>query len=659
MTPVEELTLVDGARWLEDGGSPRTLAWVEAQDAHTRRHLGSLPPQPWVEDLVGTFVEQAEGAAWQRHGAWLLREERDLDRPHGVIVGRRGDRPPRTVFAPPADRPTTLSAWRASPDGGWLAVQVVVAGREATTPLHLVPLDGRGEPTVVPDVRHTSLSWVDDHTLLYVRCPQTGRERVVVRDLATGREETLLETAAAGMRCQVRLWHRRWVTVAVRQGTTPANRLVWEDLRHRAPRRPQWVQAAAAAVTVGLVDATGRLLLLTNDEAPHGRLVRPGPDPCERAGWRTVVRGTPGSPLTAADLVRSGGAEHLVVVHRAEGRTRISVHDPVTARSRGRLALPGPGLVTVGRSSRGDGEPVLRYTDWVTPPSDLEVDAESGLLRLAEGTRADLADLRFEQRECRSADGVGVPYLWLAPADADRPLPTLVTVYGGFGRSVVPSFQPDNVAWVRAGGAVVVADVRGGGGQGSAWHQAGAREHKQRSIDDLHAVVETLVREGRAAADRVMLLGSSHGGLVVTSAMVQRPDLYAAGVAIAPLTDMEACGRSGMGAAWVEEFGSVEDPAQRAAMLAYSPCHRVRPGRAYPPLLLLSGDNDTRVDPLHARKLVAVLQAADPGGGPFLLRQLRSSGHQVGAVTERSAIAAATFGFLGAYAGLGRSTSVG
>jgi prolyl oligopeptidase len=659
MTPVEEFPLVAAARWLEDGESARTRAWVDAQDAQTQRHLDSLPPQQWVEDLVGDTIEHAEPAAWQRHGAWLLREERDPAHPHGGIVGRCDDAPPRTVFAPPADPPTTVSVWRASPDGGWLAVQVVVAGREATTPLHLVPLDGRGEATVIQDVRHTSLSWVDDHTLVYVRCPASGPERVVVRDLDTGRERTVAEAAAPGLRCQVRVWHRRWVTVAVRRGTAPANQLLWADLRREAPQEPQWVQADAVVVTVGLVDVTGALLLVTNDEAPHGRLVRPGPDPSDRTGWRTVLRGTPRSPLTAADIVRSDGAEHLVVVRRQEGRTLVSVHDPVTVRSRGRLALPGPGLVTVGRAPTGEGEPVLRYTDWVTPPTDLEVDARNGVLRLAGEARRDLGDLRFEQHRCVGADGVEVPYLWLGPADADRPLPTLVTVYGGFGRSVVPTFQPDNVAWVRAGGAMVLADVRGGGGHDSAWHRAGVREHKQRSIDDLHTVVETLVREGRAAADRVVLLGSSHGGLLVTAALVQRPELYAAGVAVAPLTDMEACGRSGLGPAWVEEFGSVESPRQRAAMLAYSPCHRVRPGRRYPPLLLVTGDNDTRVDPLHARKLVAVLQAADPAGGPFLLRRLRSAGHQVGALTERAAVASATFGFLGAHAGLGAPTNVG
>lgn len=651
MTAEARAEAVEAACWLEDQHSERTRDWTRLQNRRTRDHLASLALQPWIDELLADTVHTSASSEVRRHGPWRLHDERLAEAPWIRIIGEHDDGTRRSVFTPAPGPRTDVRSWSASPDGSWLAVQVVVAGREDCTPLHLINLDRPGVLPVVHEVRHTPLYWIDDNTLVYVSTTTTRGTSVVSRSMTSGQETVLFSAPSPGWNCQVRVWHRRWVTLALRDGAAPGTVVHWLDLQHTAPAQPQPVQSSPDAATLGLVDSQGRLLLLTNHEAPGGRLVRPGDDPADRSQWTTLVGGQPEHPLIAADVLRSGGDEHLVLVRKTDGRTEVEVRDPLDLGSRGAFTLPGPGAVSVGRDTRREGQLSLRYADWVTPPTELEIDARHRRLRLSPDGPRPVSGVRFEQGSCVSSDGVAVPFLWLGPDDRTGPVPTILTVYGGFGRSVQPSFQTDNIAWVRAGGAVVVADVRGGGGHGSAWHRAGMGENKQRSIDDLHAVAEALVRTRRAAPDQLVLLGSSHGGLIVTAALVQRPALYAAGVAVAPLTDMSSYEASGLGPAWRAEFGVMAEPHQRSALLGYSPCHNVRHDRHYPPLLLLAGENDTRVDAAHARKLAHLLQQADPEGGPFLVHQVAESGHACDSATTVE-LGAMTLAFLATHSGL-------
>jgi prolyl oligopeptidase len=241
--------------------------------------------------------------------------------------------------------------------------------------------------------------------------------------------------------------------------------------------------------------------------------------------------------------------------------------------------------------------------------------------------------------------------LVLARSGAQGPRPTLLYGYGGFGLSVTPSYSAFALAWVEAGGVFVTANVRGGGEQGDDWHRAGTLGAKQKAVDDFLAAAETLIANGRTTPGQLGICGESNGGLLVGAALTQRPDLFAAAVCSAPVLDMVRYQQSGLGASWVDEYGSADDPAQLAALLAYSPYHRVTE-TDYPAVLFTVFGADSRVDPLHARKMCAALQHATTSGRPVLLRHEADAGHLPAATGRGVLLAADLLAFLAFHTGL-------
>lgn len=235
----------------------------------------------------------------------------------------------------------------------------------------------------------------------------------------------------------------------------------------------------------------------------------------------------------------------------------------------------------------------------------------------APGVVADVPDVRVRQVAVSSPDGTVVRAFVVARADLvdddgrpTGPRPTILYGYGGFQISLDPAYSASTLAWVEAGGVYVVANLRGGGEEGEDWHRAGMREHKQNVFDDFHAVAQALVAEGWTTPAQLACWGGSNGGLLVGAALTQRPDLFAAAVCSAPLLDMVRYQRFGLGVTWTEEYGDADDPTELGWLLGYSPYHRVTDGTAYPATLFTVFEGDTRVDPLHARKLAAALQHA-------------------------------------------------
>jgi prolyl oligopeptidase len=211
------------------------------------------------------------------------------------------------------------------------------------------------------------------------------------------------------------------------------------------------------------------------------------------------------------------------------------------------------------------------------------------------------------------------------PLDGSRP--TILYGYGGFSNSLTPSYASTTTAWVEAGGVYAIANLRGGNEYGEPWHRAGMRDQKQHTFDDFLACAERLIADGWTSPAHLGIAGGSNGGLLVGAALTQRPDLFASVVCSAPLLDMVRYERFGLGATWNDEYGRADDPIELGWLLSYSPYHRVVEGTAYPSVLFTVFDGDSRVDPLHARKLCAALQWATTGEGPVLLRREKDVGH--------------------------------
>ncbi len=315
--------------------------------------------------------------------------------------------------------------------------------------------------------------------------------------------------------------------------------------------------------------------------------------------------------------------------------SRVTVHDQESGEAEGQIPLPGLGVASVTARPEGGDEVWIGYQDFTTPPQvwhhQLEEVVENlrssvtppvpqerriaGITTLwatAPGS-PDLPPIATDQVAFQSADGTDVRMFVIHRADVDAstgPHPTVLYGYGGFQVSQMPAYSATVAAWVERGGVWVVACIRGGSEEGEAWHRDGMREAKQHCFDDFIAAGESLIASGWTAPERLGIYGGSNGGLLVGATLTQRPDLMRAVVCSAPLLDMVRYERFGLGRTWNDEYGTAADPTEFGWLLSYSPYHRVEPGAAYPAVLFTVFDNDTRVDPLHARKLCAALQWA-------------------------------------------------
>jgi prolyl oligopeptidase len=318
-------------------------------------------------------------------------------------------------------------------------------------------------------------------------------------------------------------------------------------------------------------------------------------------------------------------------MHRAS--SRLQVHD----RDGGVLyEVPLPTMGTVaGLGGEWDGSELLFGFQSVTvPPSIYRLDLPTRTSELWEQVRADVDFDAYEvEQVCYSSrDGTEIT-MFLAHRKGikrDGTNPTLLYGYGGFNVSLTPSFNPARFLFLERGGVLAVANLRGGGEYGEAWHRAGMLANKQNVFDDFLAAAQWLLDRQYTTRDRLAILGGSNGGLLVGAALTQRPDLFRAVVCQVPLLDMVRYHQFLIAKLWIPEYGSADDPEQFRFLYAYSPYHRVRGGEAYPAVLLATAESDTRVDALHARKMAARLQAATSSGRPVLLRLETQAGHGAG-----------------------------
>jgi prolyl oligopeptidase len=287
----------------------------------------------------------------------------------------------------------------------------------------------------------------------------------------------------------------------------------------------------------------------------------------------------------------------------------------------------------------------FQFTSFTTPKQVYRTEVSTGVTSLWAKVQVpvDTDAFTVEQVRYASKDGTKVPMFLVRRKDLpkDGNQPVLLYGYGGFNVSLTPMFNGKIVPWLEAGGIYAVANLRGGGEYGEAWHQAGRGANKQNVFDDFIAAGEYLVASGWTKPGRIAINGGSNGGLLMGAAVTQRPDLWGAVVCAVPLLDMVRYHQFGSGRTWIPEYGSSEDPEQFKTLYGYSPYHRLVAGTAYPPFLMMASDHDDRVDPMHARKFVAALRAADTTPGDTLLRVEANAGHggsdQVAKTIEASA----------------------
>ena len=655
--------VADPYRWLEDPASPETVAWSQAQDDLVRAHLDALPGRERLAARVSELL--ATGAvgtpAWRAGRPFWTR--RSPGQEHAVLLTRDPDGTERVLLDPVAVDPTggtTLDAWAPSKEGTRLAYQLSAGGDEESL-LHVLDVEtGERLDGPVDRCRYSPVAWVPGGEAFYYvrRLPPDAvpdgedqfHRRVWRHVVGAPADEDVLvwgegldPTNYYG--CSVSQ-DGRWLVVTASAGTAPRDDAWLFDLAAGGPPAP--VQVGVDARCSPWVARDGRLWLLTDRDAPRGRLCVA--DPARPDAWTTVLAEDPEAVLEDVALLDGGVVAALRSRHAL---AEVALHDGDAVTP---VVLPGLGSVS-GLSSHPEGgtEVWFGFTSATTPSQVRRLDATTAAQDLWEDSPGAVALGAVEAtlHETASADGTVVRFQVLSPSGAaDRPRPTVLYGYGGFGVPLTPGWTASALAWVEAGGVWVVANLRGGSEEGEDWHRAGMREHKQNVFDDFAAVADALVREGWTTSAQLGIYGGSNGGLLVGAALTQRPEAYAAVVCSAPLLDMVRYELFGLGRTWNDEYGTAADPVELGWLLSYSPYHRVVEGSRYPAVLFTVFEGDSRVDTLHARKLCAALQAATASDAPVLLRSEREVGHGARSVSRTVGLSVDTLAFLAAHTGL-------
>ncbi|MBI1798415.1 MAG: S9 family peptidase [Candidatus Eisenbacteria bacterium] len=634
--------LVDPFRWLEEGASPETRRWCEEQNALTRRTLDAFPARADLARRLGELYAIPTTSEPRVCGSRVFFSRRTAGQNQPVVEGI--DAPgaaPRVVIDPnvlAADGTVALDWMYPSPDGALIAYGTSPGGSEHST-LHVRDVAKGGDlGESIPNTQHASVAWDPDGSgFVYSRHPEAGEvpagEEIFHESLAhhrigddPARDEIVFDGKGRDIHESRAVWlssDSKFVFLS-----TSLDRAK-NDLSVRPAGSSDPFRAVAEGVdgTVTGDACQGRLYLLTNVDAPRYRIVTPGPDADPRK-WKDVV---PQQDGVIEDFTIVHGKLAVRLMVNASSRLRIF---SLAGHLEREVALPALGSVSEMAANPTGRSLYLTFVSFTHPAAVYVYDVESHALTTLEpsvpGVRAD--DYETRQVWFSSKDGTRVPMFLVhrrgLAMDGQRP--TLLSGYGGFNISETPAFRADLFPWLERGGVYALASLRGGGEFGRAWHESGRLAKKQNVFDDFHAAAEYLVKSKVTNASRLAARGGSNGGLLMGAVLTQRPELYAAIVCQAPLLDMLRYQRFLMAQYWVPEYGSSEDPQQFRYLLAYSPYQNVRSGVKYPATLITTAEEDSRVDPCHARKMAALLQSRTGSDAPILIRIERKAGHGQG-----------------------------
>jgi prolyl oligopeptidase len=669
----------DPYRWLEDPDDPRTIAWSDAQDELARPYLDGLPGRDALRARLTTL--QRAGMVgppyWRGTRAFFVRREPGQE--HAALLVREADGTERTLVDPSAldpDGTTTLDGWSPSIEGDLLAYQLSTGGDEEARLRIMDVATGEVVDGPIDRCRYSPVAWLPGGAEIYYvrRLPadavppgEDQFHRRVYRHRVGAPTDTDVEVHGAGL--DLTNYYTvsvsrdgRWLLIGASAGTAPRDDVWIADLAApdgQGGLRP--LQVGVDARCHGWVARDGQLYLFTDRDAPRGRLCRADPADPRYETWTDVVPEVPDAVLSDVELVASaeGAADVAVVLacHGADACSRLSWWDAASGTRLGGVPDRDTGSISALTSRPEGGREVwVSYTDHVTPPMVLRLSADApsdvDVTATAPGAVA-VPAVHITRHHYRSADGTAVHMFILAPRPApDRPLPTVLYGYGGFNVALTPAYTASMLAWVEAGGIWAVANLRGGSENGEQWHRAGMRERKQNVFDDFAAAAEYLIGNGWTTRSQLGINGGSNGGLLVGAALTQHPELIGAVVCSAPLLDMVRYEAFGLGQSWNDEYGTAADATELGWLLGYSPYHHVRDGTAYPAVLFTTFDADTRVDPLHARKMCAALQHATAGDGLILLRRERDVGHSARSVSRTVDLSVDQLTFLAARLGL-------
>jgi prolyl oligopeptidase len=666
VAPVEDTlhghTIVDNYRWLENSQSPETKAWVGTELAYTRSVLDALPGRDKIQKRLEQLLTIGSISPPQIAGPYYLYTRRDGMQNQPVLYVRESvdgkDRVLLDANQLAADGTIALDWWYPSEDGKYVAYGLSPSGSEMST-LHVIETaTGKKLPDEIERARAASVAWKPDNSgFYYTRLPKKG-------DVAEGQEmynrhvfyhtlggDSAKDPLIFGEGLDPEWWPNlnlsedgRWLLIDVSEGWTKSE-LYLADVKAGTP---------AVKITDGkeflyggdFLD--GKIYITSNEDAPRYRVFVADTAKPARAHWQELI---PQSDAVLQGAAVFGGKLFAQYEQNASSQIKIFGLDGKKIQD---VPLPAIGTVFGSGGKWNRKEVFFGFQSFTFPPSIYRMELSEGIPAKANGkidmmafpvpklwAKVDAPSIDPSAYDVRqdwyqSKDGTKIPMFIVHKRGLvkDGHNPTLLTGYGGFNVSLTPAFSRTAYLWMEHGGIYAVANLRGGAEFGEDWHRAGMLEKKQNVFDDFIAAGEYLIAQKYTDRDHLAIQGGSNGGLLMGAMITQRPDLFRVVICQVPLLDMLRYQNFQIAKLWIPEYGSSEDPKQFDWLYAYSPYHHVKQGVEYPAILFMTADTDTRVDPMHAKKMAALMQAEAKNGEskdrPILLRIESKAGHGAG-----------------------------
>ncbi|EXS71026.1 prolyl oligopeptidase family serine peptidase [Sphingobium sp. Ant17] len=642
------IKVADPYRWLENDlrGDPAVRDWVAQENALTRRYIDGLPGRDALKARMQALLSHGRYTVPRKAGGrYFYGYNKGLQNQTPLYV-RDGLTGAQRLLLDPndwaEDGASALAEWAPSPDGRYLAYAMQEAGSDWRTLRVLDVASGGTLNERVEWVKFSQIAWDGrGEGFFYSRYapPADGEtfrsanegQQLFYHRIGTDQTQDQLVYATPD---RPKLSHQAQVT-------SDGSWLIINSFEGIDPRREVHVAALDGGPVeprllingpthdwrlIGSRGAT--LYFITNKAAARSRLVtldatRP------RRGAREVV-------AERAEMLAGGSlvGNRLILAYVSEAETIAELVE-LDGRKVADVPLPGMGTAAGFGGRDGDPETFFSFSGFVTPSTIYRFDTatmESSLF-----AQPDLPfnpdDFGIEQRLYPSKDGTPIPITIIrkkALADRAVAAPTILYGYGGFNISLTPGYSATRLAWLEQGGVYAVANLRGGGEFGKAWHEAGRGANKQNVFDDFIAAGEWLKSNGYTPQDGLAIEGRSNGGLLVGAVVNQRPDLFAAALPAVGVMDMLRFDRFTAGRYWVDDYGSPSRAKDFPLLYGYSPYHNILGGQDYPAILVTTADTDDRVVPAHSFKYAAALQAAAVGDRPRLLRVDNRAGHGAG-----------------------------
>jgi prolyl oligopeptidase len=641
----------DPYRWLEDDLSKETEAWVEAQNELTFSYLDKIPYRDQLKKRLTEIWDYEKVGAPFTRGNYTYFYKNDGLQNQSVLYRYKNDetKANASVFLDPnafsEDSSISLSAISFSKDGEKLGYAISEGGSDWRKVIVMDTETLEQDKDTVSNLKFSNISWYKSEGFYYSKYDEpegsklsakTDQHKLYYHKLGTSQKE---DKVIYGERPEEK--HRylssdvtedyRFLVISARN-ISSTNKLLIKDLTQENSDLVSLVDNYESRTSL-LSNQDNKLFFVTNMDALNKRVVQVDAANPSSENWEDFI------PETEHVLSASTAGGHFFANYMVDAVSQVKQYDEEGNLVR-EVDLPGIGSAR-GFSAREEDNVLYYYfTNYITPTSNYKYDIESGTTELYNQPEIDFDSAEYESKQVfyASKDDTKIPMIITHKkgVELNGNNPTMLYGYGGFNVSLTPGFSTANVTWLENGGVYAVANLRGGGEYGEAWHDAGTKLQKQNVFDDFIAAAEYLIEQNYTSSEKLAIRGGSNGGLLVGACMTQRPDLFQVALPAVGVLDMLRYHTFTSGAGWAYDYGTSEDsPEMFEYLLNYSPLHNIKEDVEYPATLVTTGDHDDRVVPAHSFKFAAELQSKQTGVNPALIRIETDAGHGAGKPTSK------------------------